>query len=366
MKGTVREIKEKQNINYKAKFAGETLVTPIMFNPTGSQIKDIKGLSIDVADPTYKETKRDYKEDGTYEEVEYSVVSLLCQFEPNKILETNTYPEKMFVNYKILVSPELVIGKDKTDENNNVIPNSAKSQLIDDHNQVAWVRIKPKQKIADAIAEAIADSTTSPYDSVHKIDPNTARVAMVGEVALYHLLFNMSRFNEHRVGNEDKSKDTPLNDFVISSKPSESFKKICAGDFTELNKFTNRYPNSPVEDFFFPNGVQNQVGMLLVVEPSSDKTQLRQSCFRAVTERNQFVEHLFRPFSRRNKLEGSVKETLGVEYTRLPKDFIKSLTNVKYPFKGGAFGGTLEFKEMTLDSVNNKTTIKEEEDDLPF
>ena len=36
-------------------------------------------------------------------------------------------------------------------------------------------------------------------------------------------------------------KDQTLDEFVISNTPTESFKKICSGDITDLNKFLSDY-----------------------------------------------------------------------------------------------------------------------------
>jgi len=150
---------EKSNINFRAKFAGETLVTPVMFNPSGDDIKKIKSLPEDmtITDPTYKRTLKMY-EDGEKVEKEYSVLSLLCSFNPNAILKSKAYPQSMFVNYDILVSPEQVKGRDKLDDNKNPIVGTAKYQVIDDHNQSGWVLIKKKQSVKDAVQEAIDSS----------------------------------------------------------------------------------------------------------------------------------------------------------------------------------------------------------------
>lgn len=359
MKGTNKQQQraERANINYKAKFTGETLVRPITFNPNGEQIKTIKSLpeTFDVTDPTYTRNVYLYENDEKVEK-EFTVLSLMCSYNPNELLGVeNQYSDEMFVNYEIYISPEQVKGKDKKDSDGNIIPNSAKYQLIDDHNQTAWVVIKPKQKIADAIKAAKEDSTTSPYDSVHKIDPKTARIACVGEVALYQLLFNMSNFDEHK-----PDKEQYLNEFVISDKPTESFKNLCAGNFEELNKFCKfSAENDDYGDFFFPNGEQNMIGLLLSVQVNKDGTTLYQSCYRTETERNIYINCTFRPISRLYDLKDS---PLG-KNTRLPKELIKHLTDKKYPWRG-EFGGTLAFKEMTLDMIKeNESLVTEGADD---
>ena len=366
MKGTNKQQvrSEKSNVNYKAKFGGEALVTPVAFNPNGDSIKLLKNITSDavnITDPTYKRTSRLYENDQPVEK-EFTVISLMCSFNPNELLKVkNVYADEMFVNHEIYISPEFVKGKDKLDESGNVIPNSAKFQVIDTHNQSAWVKIKPKQKVSDAITEAVQDSATSVYDQVHRIDPATARVACVGEVALYDLLFKMSNFDEHK-----PDKEQVLDGFVIADKPTEAFKRLCDGDFTVLHQFCQaQQPKSDLGDYFFPEGKQNKIGLLMSVQINKDKSALYQGCYRSETERNIYISNTFRQIS--GAYEIKTNKELG-KTTRLPKDLIKHLTDAKYPWKG-EYGAYLAFKEITLDMLaQNETKIEEEDDDdgLPF
>ena len=137
MKSTNRTKKRQKDakLNRKARFAGETLVTPLCFNPTAEQIKFFKGIRPDaqIDEPTYKRTMT-----LNDEKVEFSVVSLLCEFKPNEILglEENKYSDRVFVSYEILVDKEQVVGN-----------KSGKTQVIDEHNQTAWVRLGKRKNL---------------------------------------------------------------------------------------------------------------------------------------------------------------------------------------------------------------------------
>jgi hypothetical protein len=361
MKSTnkTQERAERSGINFKAKFAGEALVTPICFNPNADVLRKEKQIKeeFDVNEPTYKKTVRVY-EDNQPVEKDFSIVSLLCKYNPNEILKVKgQYPNDMFVNFEIYVSPEQVKGRDKNDSDGNVIPNSAKFQVIDDHNNSGWVAMKPKQTLSKAIQEVIDGNEYSEFDPIRKVDPATARIACVGEVALYDLLFNMSSCDKH-----NPEKDQHLSEFTISDKPTEAFTRLCNGDVNDLNKFMSDF-----KEFFQTNNKNNLLGVFLAVNTNKDKTSLFQTCYRSATERNQYISCTFRPTSR--LVEINDKNLGGKFKTRLPKELIKHLTDAKYPWNG-EWGTNLAFKEITLDSiVDNETMIhagEDEDDDLPF
>ena len=351
MKSTnkTQERASRVSLNYKAKFAGEVLVTPLVFNPTGEEIKQFKkitkeDLSIDT--PAYKKTVRVY-ENGEPVEKEFSVVSLLCSFTPNELMKVKgMYPEEMYVNYDLLVSPEYVKGS-----------KSGKYQVIDDHNQNAWVKIKPKQTLHDAILDAKNSSDTNQYDAIHKIDEKTARVACVGEVALYELIFNMSTCDKH-----DPEKNQELSGFLIGEKPTEIFKAICTGDVSQLNKYLLKAAKVKCEEkeFFVTNGKQNLLGLFMGVATNRDKTKLYQTVYTPQTEKNISTPSTFRPTSGNRSL--NAYKNLGE--TRLAKEVVDHLMDSKYPWSG-EWGSTFKFKEITMDDIaTNETSIVADDEDF--
>jgi hypothetical protein len=351
MKSTnkTQERASRANVNYKAKFAGEVLVTPLAFNPTGEEIKQFKKITkedITIDTPSYKKTLRLY-EDGQPVEKEYNVVSLLCSFTPNELLKVKgMYSEEMYVNYELIVSPEYVKGS-----------KSGKYQIIDDHNQNAWIKIKAKQTIHDAVLEAKDSTETNQYDAVHKIDPKTARVACVGEVALYELLFNMSTCDKH-----DPDKNQELSGFLITEKPTEVFKAICAGDVSQLNKYLLNFNSIKCEEkeFFVTNGKQNLLGLFMGVSTNRDKNKLYQTVYSPQTEKNISTPSTFRPTSVSRTL--NTYKNLGD--TRLPKELVDHLMDNKYPW-AAEWGCTFKFKEITFDDIaSNETSIVSEDEDF--
>lgn len=351
MKSTnkTQERASRVSLNYKAKFAGEVLVTPLVFNPTGEEIKQFKKITkedLEIETPTYKRTVRVY-ENGEPVEKEFSVISLLCSFTPNELMKVKgMYPEEMYVNYDLLVSPEYVKGG-----------KSGKYQVIDDHNQNAWVKIKPKQTLHDAILEAKNSSDTNQYDAIHKIDEKTARVACVGEVALYELLFNMSTCDKH-----DPDKNQELSGFIIAEKPTDVFKAICAGDVTQLNKYLLKAAKIKCEEkeFFVTNGKQNLLGLFMGVTTNRDKTKLYQTVYTPQTEKNISTPSTFRPTSGNRSL--NAYKNLGE--TRLAKELVDHLMDSKYPWSG-EWGSTFKFKEITMDDItSNETSIVADDEDF--
>lgn len=346
-----QERKEKANINYNAVFAGETLVTPILFNPTADQVRKIKNISedYDVNEPSYNKT---FTING--EEKEFSVISLLCKFNPNEILDVkNEYKDDVFVSYEILCSKDEVKGS-----------NSGKYQVIDESNISAWVRVPDRRKkLADVIRAEINSNTYSEYDSIHKLNPDTARIACVGEVALYQLIFNMSSLDPHKP-NDDPKKNMELTEFKFGENPTETFKLICDGDVSVLNELmVITKSKSELLSNFSNNGVQNTLGVFLGAQPNSDKTKLYQTVMSCPTHINVNYSSTFRITDINSKKK--TYEYLGE--TRLPKEAIKTLTDEKHPWKA-EWGGTLSFKEVKLSDIKQlETTIDDDEDDeFPF
>lgn len=341
---------EASKIEWKAVFAGETQVTPVLFNPTADQVRTIKNLpeDMEISENTYK---RDIKDD------EFSVVSLLCKYNPNELLELeeDKYPKEMFVNYDILCKAEFVKGS-----------KSGKYQIIDEHNQSAWVAIKGKQSVKKAVEDAVASGDLNDYDPLHKIDADTARKAMVGEVALYQLIFNMSTLDPHV-----PDKDMNLDEFKLGEDPTETFKNICDGDVSMLNALMafNTESKSENREFFMVKGEQNKLGVFLGVNVNKNNPdKMYQSVMTAPTHVNVTYTSTFRPTDA--KRERSDFDDLGK--TRMPKEALKVLMDEEYPWQA-EWGNTLHFKEIKSSDIKaNNTSIDsdsdddDDDDDLPF
>lgn len=340
-----QERAENSNINYRAVFAGETLVTPIMFNPNAEQIKTIKNLpeDFDVNEPEYARTITINGEEKTF-----SVISLYTKFNPNEALGVEKqYSDSVVIPFELLLSPNPVKGK-----------NSGKYQIIDESNVTAWVRVPDKRKkLSETIKEQIDTNEYSQYDSIHKINPETARIACVGEVALYQLIFDLSTLDPHR-----PDKDMELTEFKLGENPTETFKNICNGDVTVLNDLM-QYTGSTNElmELFVTNGNQNQLGVFLGGRPNSDHTRLYQTVMTAATQVNITYRSTFRPFD--PKMEKNGMENLGE--TQMPKEALKVLVDENYPWQS-EWGGTLALKEIKLSDVKENETEIEEDSDLPF
>jgi hypothetical protein len=108
------------------------------------------------------------------------------------------------------------------------------------------------------------------------------------------------------------------------------------------------------------------IGMFLATRISQDKANLYQNVYRSETEKNKYINCLFRPTDRMREVN---HKTLGKFSTRLPGELIKHLLDEKYPWEA-EWGNDFKFKEMTLDMISeNETEIEGEDDDdfgLPF
>lgn len=332
----------KAQVNYKARFSGETITTPVLFNPTAEEIRKIKELpeGMDIREPSYKKT---IKGD------EYSLISLLLQYNPNKLLKLKDkpYSDKMFVNYVVHCSPEFVQGA-----------KSGKWQVIDQSNEHAWVTIEDDQSVEDAVITAVKSGTYNDYDKIHKVDAQTARKACVGEVALYSLVFNMSTLDPNV-----PNKDMELTGFKFGDDPTETFKNFCEGDLTPLNNLM--VLNDAVVDekeFFITNGKQNSLGVFLGVRGNDDNTVMYQDIMYPLTFMNVFTPSTFRPTSYNREVSGF--EDLGK--TRLDRDAVKWLKAEKYAWSS-EWGGSLNFKEMSLTDLRTAEDNDDDgDDDLPF
>jgi hypothetical protein len=304
------------NNNVKAFFSGEVLATPIKFNPTAADIKRIKGLNKDISEPEYKKTIGDKQ---------YTLISLLLEFNPNKLLNSKDYSNKNFVNYEFAISKDYAYGK-----------NSGKYQIIDDHNQVAWVKVEDLNDVKSAVLKAKASGEYKEKDRIHDIDENTARIAKVGEVALYDLLFNMSNFAPYRKGKEDS-----LSHFYLGENPHETFDLLVDGVFDILDCVL---VNGQFHEFYTDkNDNQLPLGILLGVSHNRNGG-LRQEVYTPNTHINISTSALFKYSAKEREITVNDK----VYKTKLSKETIKTINDQNYPW----------------DAFIKKTTGKEVKDEF--
>ena len=335
---------QQSEINYKAIFSGAALVTPVCFNPTAEQLRAIKNIKAEyeVTEPDYHATMKDGEV--------YSVVSLLCKFNPNEILKLkkNEYANEVFVNYKVFLKNEDRVGAA-----------SGKTQVIDEHNQSAWIKLSGKTSLSKQIEKVQAEQDYNQYkdkDSIYKINAKTARIAKVGEVALYDLIFAMSTLDEHRINAENPAKSTTLDEFKIGEDPSKTFENICEGDVSALDMFlvtnSDEFDGS---DFFYKNGVQNKLGVVLGAREKDGK--LYQDILTPSPKAPN--KCTFRPSDMMRQY------TFGE--SRVAKETVENMTNADYPW-ASHWGGNLDFKVQLAPVAEAavKTEVKESSDDLPF
>ena len=345
MKSTNKTTQRQANasVDFKAIFSGAALVTPICFNPTAEQLRTLKNIPAD-----REVNEQEYKANLKDGEV-YSVVNLLCKFNPNEILKTKgEFSDNVYVNYKILCQNKERVGGA-----------SGKTQVIDEHNQSAWVKLAGKTTLCKQIEKIQEDQDFAAYkekDSVFKINAKTARIAKVGEVALYQLVFDMSVLDEHRPNKENPDKGTTLETFALSENPTKTFENICEGDVSSLNMLlASSKDEFDAAEFFHKDGVQNKIGVVLGMREKDGKTYQDILCPspKAPARCTWRPSDMMRPYP------------FG-EY-RVAKETVENITNADYPWSSH-WGGNLDFKVQEMPKVEAvvKNKVVAKNDDLPF
>lgn len=332
-----------QTINLTPKtrsvYGGQVLATPLMFNPNAADIKRLKNLSegTKVDEPVYKRTIMS---------VEYQMVSLLLKFSPSELLNDKSHYDNAYVKYEFAVSKDLVQGKAKKyepglaieDHKDKIIP--GKYQVIDNHNRIGWIHIDDGQTANEAIFELAKNLENTEFGMKYKstggyyynekdpivkmakekIEDMHVRIARIGEVALYDLLFNMSSFAKY------KAKDNPADEvqfFIGDSldKATEEFEKICDGDMSLLNSFTLSAPGDLIHNFV-NDGKQTPIGILLGAREYNGK--LSQDVYTPAT----FVK-VSTPCTFRSIANTYVRD--GIEL-QIPTELYESVNSKKYPW----------------------------------
>lgn len=342
-------------INYRATFTGGVFATPIMFNPSADDLRRIKEIpaEYDVKEPNYE---RVIKEEN------YRIVNLLCKFNPNKALKLKNpaYSDEVYVDYKFYISNRPVVGK-----------NSGKTQIIDAHNQNAWILLSGKSSIEKQVTAAQAqDSPYSDKDPIRRINPATARIAMQGEVALYDLVFKMSTLDKHRINDDEPEKSTRLDDFVLGENPTEVINNIFNGEYTALNMLTAQSEDDfEGKEYFVKDGENNPLGLFLGVRPNQDRDKLYHDVLAPFTAFPVGFEATFRTTDRTNDYSDIVVAGNKLGESKLSKKAVEHLTHDEYPWSS-FWGNSLDFQEVTVDdlpeeegSITPPPTVT---DDLPF
>lgn len=333
---------ESQSINFKAVFSGAAQVTPVRFNPTAEELREIKNIKeeFEVKDPNYTRTIKGE---------DFAVVSLLAKFNPNKEMKLtkNAYSENVFVHYDILCQNKAVVGA-----------KSGKTQIIDEHNQSAWIKLEGKATLAKQIEKVQEEKDFNKYkdkDGIYKINSKTARIAKVGEVALYQLIFDMSTLDEHRPNTENPEKGSSLDEFKLGDDPTKTFENICNGDVSALNMLLiDSKDQYEAREYFMKGDEQNTIGVILGVRESNEKM------YQDVLSPSPFMPRrcTWRATDRMQQYQFGE--------ARVSKETVEQLLDENYPWTS-YWSNDLDFREVTsLPKVEVQTVVTKKNDDLPF
>lgn len=330
-------------INYGAVFSGEVLTDVVAVNPDREQLIKLRGLE-NIAD---KIEEPEYTNININDE-EFTKVEFFLQFNPNELISgKKKYEDRVVVSYPIFIQDKFVFNKDNT-----------KIQVIDDHNQNAWIPYEEGQTIKEAVLASQKDTDKGYY---LKMDPETSRHAKVGEVNLYEFIHGITYLKRH-----DPSRNRKISEFVLGEDPtkgSETFSKIVGGDFSAVREVLTLDLRKWPEDGSFV-----KVGVFLGVRASGDR--LYQDVLTSPYE-----VCIFNETSRPREVIMNGKKL----FTRMSNRAVEKLTDPQYPWKHN-WAGHCDFVEFTpqmLRESRNSTvsspigmpgvnTTEEVDDDLPF
>lgn len=240
----------KQQLDYKARFGGETPVTPVVFNPTAKQISEIKGIPLDsIGEVNYVNVNK--------EGVKTFTISLLCKFNPNALLKLQTpeYKDEVFVNYDI---------RCELGTNGVFSKSSPKCQVLDACNRSAWINYTAGQDLKAAVIEAKNKAKQNDQKrGVVELDEESVRIAMPGEAQLYQLIYSMANFPRYtKMSLSDAENPTP-------EQTTAAYMKILNGDLSALQAILD--PNCSFANAFRSKGEMNKIVLLLGVYEKSGK-----------------------------------------------------------------------------------------------
>ena len=360
MKSTkkTQERSQRTEINFKAVFTGCTYTTPVMFNPTADDLRRIKNINPewDINEPEYTRVIK---------EEDYRIISLMCKFNPNKTLKLkkSEYANDVFVDYKIYISDRTVVGA-----------KSGKTQIIDQHNQNGWILLEGDAPLAEQVRKAqLEDSPYKNGDPIRRMNPDTARPAKQGEVALYDLVFRMSTLDRHYINEDAPEKSTRLDEFKLGENPEEVWSNLVNGDYTSLNMLmADNEQDFEGKNFFVTDGVNNRLGLMLGARPNSDKDKLWQSVLSPFTVNPVGFEATYRSTDREWDYSDTIYEGVKLTKSKLSKKAVEYMTHEDYPWKD-FWNHSLEFQEVTVEDLPENNSSADQDvstddngDDLPF
>jgi hypothetical protein len=349
--------KEDNRIKYGTLFTGEVLVTPIAVNPNKEEYVKLKGLENiedQVQDPVYKEIEIKNK---PYTKVEFFAsfnpnIALYGTEEPKDNEKRERYEENIVISFPVFISDTKVVSK-KGD----------KIQVIDQHNQSAWIKLYEDNTVAEMVdkyVKELKEENAKEYyiNKINGLDRSSVRHAFVGEVILYDTIFNMTILPPHNVKTV-KDKDgvetkLPLNNFVLSAE-------------TDMSKFSVS-PEAAEKGFLKVfNGDVSYIRQVLESDmcKNQDGSQVKSWTLLGVREKDgKYYQDCFTPMvtSFISSEFSSLKE-IGEHSTHLSKEAAKNLLSTEYPWKSK---WSNSFKFQVFDpSLNQQANSVEDDDGMP-
>lgn len=285
-------------LKYGQVFTGQVFVTPLIFNPTGEQIKEIKKLpdSLSVNEPVYITEKTINKETGEKRVVRR--ISLLTSFNPNIQLSKDNavkYGNEYFYTLTYTISPVIVVAE-KTSKvlvmdakmNSAWIPaDIAKvtslgneyrdAQKSDDENEISDLREKLTKLARKVTKDAAAAMGDVAYGAA-AIDLSTVRFARDGEEPVAKLIFDMSSLSPVRYMSKTDAKKMQKDDAKKFEKLSKEYEEF---DFSHVEMIFDLMLNGQMEEvnklifdenkeFFQSDEIQNKVGIFFGANQAED------------------------------------------------------------------------------------------------
>jgi hypothetical protein len=385
-------------------FTGEAFLTPIMFNPTGAQIKEIKNLpdSFEIREPEYIIEKTVDKNTGEKRTVRK--ISLLCSFDPNTMLpkpkagETVVkYANKYFYNYSVLISSKIVHSRN-ADKGDKIL-------VIDSKMNSAWIpcnvdkALELNEKLRKARKDGVEDEITDAQDDMTafvkkavkaaatamgdvgygapSLHLDSVRACRDGEEVITKLIFDMTPLQAvyymtkdaaKKLQKEDAKKyearKQAYEDFDMSPA-EEIFSMLLANDIDGVNKLI--FEDN--KEWFESDGQQCKFGVFLGARVADDG-KVYQSHMGAY---GNFIFGQQYTFKKQWK---AVKAAVLKDYsaygvTFMPKDMAKKITDPQYGYSD-IWQDSFVFQPYTVEEfvpaqdVEVKTTSSNSGDDLPF
>lgn len=383
-------------------FTGQCFMTPIMFNPTGAQIKQIKNLpdSLEVREPEYIVDKTVDRNTGEKRKVRK--ISLMCSFEPASMLskpkagETAVkYANKYFYNYNVLISSMLVHSRN-ADKGDKIL-------VIDSKMNSAWVpcnvdkaielnekvRKARKDGVEDEIKDAQDDLTAFVKKAVKQaatamgdmsygaacLHLDSVRACRDGEEVISKLIFDMTPLQSAYYMTKDAAKKLQKEDAkkyearkqayedFDMSPTEEIFNMLLANDIDAVNKLI--FEDN--KEWFESDGQQCKFGVFLGARVADDG-KVYQSSMGAYGNFIFGQQYTFKKAWKAVK-PAALKDYSAYGLTFIPKDMAKKITDTQYGYSDiwqDSFEFQPYFVEEFVQPVDERVETTSKIDDLPF